>query len=330
MPTLLADPPVGGDGITRREFTAGAAATLLLAACGRDRTAAPAPGSAAAPRRVRDFFGTDVEIPAHPERIVAADDIALGNLLDLGVRPIATAVNLLSVPTFLGRRTDGIEDISVPDGIRLNVERLAALRPDVIFTIGVEFNREKYDALRAVAPTFGYAYGYASSQQIRTNMTELGRALGMEERAAAEVAKLDARVAHMRDRVAAAGLTYTPVSVLRVGPDFYSIRHGSTESVLLAELGIPRPLNQRSIEGFATRLSFENLAAVDAYALFVYVDTKGGPDYDRLRDNPLWPTLEVVRAGRVYQVESGVWNGISLPAAHAILDDIETTLLAGR
>ena len=130
--------------------------------------------------------------------------------------------------------------------------------------------------------------------------------------------------------MASAGLADKPVTVLRVGPDFYSIRHGSTESVLLAELGIPRPPNQRSIEAFATKLSFENLEALDAYAMFVYVDTKGGTDYDRLRANPLWPSLEAVRAGRVYQVESGVWNGISLPAAHAILDDIESTLLAGR
>lgn len=244
--------------------------------------------------------------------------------------PVATAVNLLSVPSFLGRRIDGIEDISIPDGIRLNIERLAAIRPELIFTIGVDFNRDKYDALRAVASTFGYAYGYASSEEIRTNMLELGRALGLDERARAEVRRLDDRVEQMRSRAAAAGLGDKPVSVLRVGPDFYSIRHGSTESVLLAELGIPRPENQRSIEDFSTDLSFENLAAVDGHALFVYVDSKGGPDYDRLRENPLWNTLEVVKAGRVFQVESGVWNGISLPAAHAILDDIESTLLAGR
>jgi iron complex transport system substrate-binding protein len=317
--------------ITRRQFGAGLAAALVLGACARDRTtAAPPPPSGAPPRSVTDFFGNTVVIPAAPGRVVAADDTALGNLLDLGVRPVATAVNLLSVPTFLGRRTDGIEDISSTDGIRLNIERLAALRPDVIFTIGVEFNKEKYEKLRAVAPTFAYAYGYASSQQIRTNMTELGRALGLEQAAAGEVAKLDSRIARMKERVAAAGLTDKPVSVLRVGPDFYSIRHGSTESVLLAELGIPRPPNQRSIEAFATRLSFENLAALDAYALFVYVDTKGGSDYDRVRDNPLWSSLEAVRSGRVYQVESGVWNGISLPAAHAILDDVQSTLLAGR
>ena len=201
MSTAVLDaPPSVHDDATRREFLAGLAAAGLLAGCGREKAAAPPPPTAVPPRKVRDFFGNDVDVPFAPQRIVAADDTALGNLLDLGVRPVATAVNLLSVPTFLGRRTEGIEDISTADGIRLNVERLAALRPELVFTIGVEFNQEKYEKLRAVAPTFAYAYGYASSEQIRANMTELGRALGQEARAAAEVAKLDGRVASMRQR----------------------------------------------------------------------------------------------------------------------------------
>lgn len=320
------------DDLTRRQLVTGALAAggLFLAGCGRDDTRERAAPPARRTRRVVDFFGNPVEVRNNPERIVTADDISLGNLLDLGVRPLATAVNRLSVPSFLGRRLDGIDDISSADGIKVNIERLAALRPDLIFTIGVDFAKEKYEALRAVGPTFAYAYGYASSDQIRTNMTELGRALGMEDRARAEVARLDDRVANLRERIGRAGLGGKLVSVLRVGPDFYSIRHGSTESVLLAELGIARPPNQRSIEDFATKLSFENLAAVDGHALYVYVDSEGAPDYERLQANPLWGTLDVVRAGRVFVVESGVWNGISLPAAHAILDDIESTLLAGR
>lgn len=310
--------------LSRREFLAGLAAAGLLAACG-------APGGSeksGETRSVRDFFGM-VKVPVNPQRIVAADDIALGNLLDLGVRPVATAVNLLSVPEFLGGRLEGIEDISSPDEPRIRIERLAALDPDLIFTLGVEWNQEKYDLLRQVAPTFGYKYGYASSEQIRTNMLELGRALDMVAEAEAQVARLDERVADMRRRIAEAGLDDGPVSVLRVGGGgFFSIRHGSTESVLMQELGITRPPNQRSIEDFATDLSQENLAAVDGYALYLYVDSDGEIEYEQLQANPLWGQLEVVQNGRVFMVDSGVWNGISLPAAHAILDDIEETLLA--
>lgn len=316
--------PIIVDDITRREFLTALVAVGLLSGCGRGRR----DGAATQTRLVQDFFGT-VEIPADPQRIVAADDTALGNLLDLGVRPVATAVNLLSVPEFLGGRLEGIEDISSPDEPRVNLERLAALEPDLIFTLGVEWNKDRYDLLSQVGPTFGYRYGYASSEQIRTNMTELGRALDREADAEAQVARLDDRVADMRARIADAGLHDKPVTVLRVGGGgFFSIRHGSTESVLMEELGITRPPNQRSIEDFATDLSQERLEDVDGYALYLYVDTDGQAEYEQLQANPLWATLDVVRNNRVFLVDSGVWNGISLPAAHAILDDIERTLLA--
>lgn len=315
------------DASTRRQFLTGVAAAGMLAACGQRAEPATEP-AASSTRPVVDFFGTTVEVPVESRQIVAADDIALGNLLDLGVTPVATAVNRLSIPSFLGARTDGIEDISSTDELGVNLEALAAVRPDLIFTIGVDFGRDLYEAIRPIAPTFAYAYGYSTSEEIRTNMTELGRALGLEERAADEVKRLDDRVAGMRARLGEAGLDRQPVSVLRVGPDFYSIRHGSTESVLLAELGMTRPENQRSIEDFSTDLSFEHLEAVDGYALYVYVDTDGEADLAALEANPLWATLDVVGNDRVFLVDSGVWNGISLPAAHAILDDIESTLLA--
>lgn len=298
-----------------------AAALALLVGCG----GSPGAEASGETRTLTDAFGS-VEVPATPERVVAADDIALGNMLALGVRPVAASVNLLSVPDFLGD-LEGIEDISTNDELNVNLERLAALEPDLILSIGVDFGREKCETLREVAPTYCYRYGYATSDEIRTNMLDLGQALGMEEAAEAEVAELDARVAELRARIAAAGLDDEPVSVLRLGPDFFSIRHGSTESVLMDELGMTRPPNQRSIEDFATDLSLERLEAIDGHALYVYVDTEGEGELEQLRTNPLWEGLDVVQNDRVFLVESGVWNGISLPAAHAILDDIERTLL---
>lgn len=327
--TLTLDRPTVpvADDATRREFLVGLSAATLLAACGGG--GGPA-ASSDATRTVSDFFGNDVEVPIEPQRIVAADDTALSNLLDLGITPVATAVNLLSVPKFLGARIDGIADVSSPGDPGFNIEALAAARPDLIFTIGADFARDRYELLQPVAPTFAYAYGYATSEEIRGNMTELGRALGLEERAQAEVDRLDDRVAGLRVVIADAGLAAEPVSVLRVGPGTdanYSIRHGSTESVLMAELGMTRPENQRSIEDFATDLSLERLDAVDGYALYVYVDTDGEDRLRALQANPLWATLKVVRNDRVFMVDGGAWNGISLAAAHIILDDIERTLL---
>lgn len=67
------------DDATRREFLTLMAAAGLLSACGRGSEQATSTTTQPA-RRVRDFFGNDVAVPATTDRIVAADDIALGNL----------------------------------------------------------------------------------------------------------------------------------------------------------------------------------------------------------------------------------------------------------
>jgi iron complex transport system substrate-binding protein len=313
---------------SRRFFAlAVVAAGLLVVGCGGD-SEEPAESNTRV-RVVTDFFGTEVEVPASPSRIVVSDDIALANLLDLGVTPVGAAVNLNSLPDFLGERLSGIEDVSAADDLGVNLESLAALDPDLIFTVGVDWNEEGYATLQPIAPTFAYEYGYASSEQIRTNMTELGRALDMDDAAASEVQRLDDRVAELGSLVEELGIGDQTISVLRIHDDgALSLRHGSPESIMLDEIGLSRPPNQQSIEAFSTDVSAENIDQVDAYAIYVYVDdTSETGYYDDLIASPLWQSLEAVQNDRVFLVDSGIWNGISLAACHQILNDIEQSLL---
>ncbi len=308
-------------------------AAFVLPAAAGSASAPPTGDSSGATgpetRVVTDALGVEVEIPTGPLRIVVADDIALGNLLALGVTPIATGVNTNSIPDFLGDQLDGIEDISTADSLGINIERLAALDPDLVLTVGVDWNEDNCNRLREIATTFCYAYGYTTMEEIETNMTEVGRALGMETEAAAEVAELEHRLVEMADRVESNGLTDSPVSVLRVTGDGYSVRFGTVESALMRALGMARPENQQHYQDFAFDLSPENLLDIDAYGIFVYVDTDGADTYAQLEANPLWSQLEAVQNDRVWLVDGGVWNGISLPAAHAILDDIDETFITG-
>lgn len=278
---------------------------------------------------VTDFFDVDVEVPSNPEKIIAADDTALGNLLALGVTPVATGVNTLSVPDFLGSQLDGVEDISVEDEPYISRERVLEIEPDLIFQFGADFSEDRCNQLRELATTYCYRYGYVTMDEIRTNLTEVAHALGMDAQGQEIVDDLDARIAEMAQRISDAGLNDQPVSILRVGADWYSVRFGTVPSALMRDLGIARPEDQVSYEDFAFDLSLENLDQIDGYGLFVYVDSDGADDMAALESNPLWERLDVVQNDRVWMVDSGVWNGISVPAAHAILDDIEATFLAG-
>lgn len=66
------------DDTTRRDL-------FLLAGCGR--TDAPQP--TAAMRQFTDSTGSSVSIPVEPRRVVAADNVTLPRMLDLGLIPIA-------------------------------------------------------------------------------------------------------------------------------------------------------------------------------------------------------------------------------------------------
>lgn len=119
------------------------------------------------------------------------------------------------------------------------------------------------------------------------------------------------------------------MSVLRVfNGTFWAICSG-VESALLAELGIARPPSQQGDPASCSHeLSLENTPELDGYGIYVFVDTEQQATMEALAGNALWGQLDAVRNGRVWFVEGGAWNGSSVPAAHAILDDIETTFLA--
>lgn len=79
---------------------------------------------------------------------------------------------------------------------------------------------------------------------------------------------------------------------------------------------------------FATDVSLERFDEVDPHVLYLYVDSDAVAEYEAPQADPLWDSLDAMRNDRAHLVDSGVWNGIPLPAAHAILDDLERTLVS--
>lgn len=325
--------------MSRRSLTAGAVrlllpGVLLLTGCGA--TAAPGTpedggSQEAATRTTEDYFGT-VEIPADPQRVIAGDGATLGNILALGVKPVGAAVNPHSLPHHLAEQMEGVADVREGDDI--NWEKVLAQDPDLFITFaGFEddpWNEEMYRKASEAIPTFGYVYHYVHLEDIKRNFTEVARALNHEDEAAEIVADLDERIAGLKARVEAAGLTDKPVSTLRVMDDgTFSIRIGTSESIAYRALGIAQPKGQTDPEKFSIDISPEKLSLLDsAHTLFVYVDDTAEGEKDKLTASPLWKTLPAVKEGRVHFVSSGIWNSIDIVGMGLILDDIEKFFIA--
>lgn len=205
-------------------------------------------------RIVDDYFGP-VEVPANPQRVVAESSIELGNMIALGLKPIGAGVNLNSLPGYLADQMEGVVDLTTEEGIDL--EKALELKPDLILagsgSATDPWNKEACDLYRAGLPaTFCYAYGYTYEEEIKKNLTEIAGALNVEEKAGEVIAAFDARVAELRTRVEAAGLTDKPVSVVRLSAGGnYSIRIGTTESIAFRALGIPQPEGQQNPDDFS-------------------------------------------------------------------------------
>ncbi len=95
------------------------------------------------------------QVPTSPKRIVTTtDQNALLPLLELGVRPVASAGLLADDGTQMFRRTEGFDTTGIEfigEYGEPNAEAIAAQRPDLI--LGYEFDSDYYDTLAAIAPT---------------------------------------------------------------------------------------------------------------------------------------------------------------------------------
>ncbi|MPZ99549.1 MAG: ABC transporter substrate-binding protein [Dehalococcoidia bacterium] len=315
----------------RRRFLAGAGglafATAFLAACGES----DAGDDEAATVTIDDYFGP-VTIPADPQRVVAGDSVTLGNMLALGAKPIGAGVNRNSLPGYLGDQMDGVADLTADSGI--DVEQALALGPDLAITFAGfaddPWNQDNYDRYKAALPTFGYQYGYTYIEEITLNLTEVARALNRSERAQELIDQYEERVAGLRQRTSDAGLADKPVSVIRLSQDGnYSIRIGSSESIVFRALGIAQPEGQRNPDDFSIEVSLENLNLLnEADTVFVYVDDNAASEQSVVTENAVWQSLEPVRNNRVHFVNSGIWNSIDIIGLMHILDDVEELLIA--
>lgn len=314
--------------LTRREFLGGALALAVLSACGDD-DAEPTPSVAT--REVEGMFGT-VEIPTNPQRVIVDNNTALGNMLAMGYKPIAASVNRNSLPHYLLDGVEGVEDVTAEQG-GIDVEKALALNPDLIIAFGGikgnPFNQENCEVYSQAVATFCYAQDYVYEEDIKANVEAIGRALDDESKAREVIADFDQRVAEMREKVVEAGFDSRPVSVLRVFADGgFSLRIGTSESIIFRAIGIPQPEGQQNPEDFSISVSAENVRILnDAYALIIYIDSNSDQTPETLLREEIWSTVTAVKEERVVFVDSGVWNSIDIIGATEIMNDIEELVL---
>ncbi|WCB95237.1 putative siderophore-binding lipoprotein YfiY [Baekduia alba] len=317
-----------------------AALAAVVSACGSSDLP-----SAGETRTIRDARGTQVAVPTRPKRVITLSEPTLDAALALGVHPIATTSGRGQggVSSYLARRAHGIPILGALG--QPNIERVAALRPDLILVDGTSVQDASIvDKLRRIAPT---AYVSRTAEDWRSAFTATARVLDRQPAGARVLADFDARVARVRAALGANAAAR--VSIVRwggIGLPSVLMKELAAGRVL-ADLGLRRPASQdRRGPGHSVPVSLENLRAIDGDWMFfgaLGTGATGGVSetpadltaarkaLTLARDTPGFTRLDAVRADRVVAVDGSAWTSAGGPLAErVVLDDVAHALAPAR
>lgn len=253
------------------------------------------------PVTIQHKYGSTT-IESEPERVLVAGLREQDALLALGVVPVATTEWYGKHPgAIFPWARDELGDAQVPkvlsqtDG--LEVEKIAAQRPDLIVAIYSGMTKKEYATLSKIAPVVAQPRGevdYGSSWQEETVIS--GTAVGRPRQTQQLVDKTEKLIAgaaaehpEFKGQTAANVSDYQGIWVY--GPQDVRTR-------MLEQLGFtyPEALRGAFPKEFGGQLSDEKVDALDVGALVWFAD--GDRTVEELKSDPVYGTLTVRREGR--------------------------------
>ena len=325
-PTMLAPTrPDAVDDLRRREFLGILAAAGLLVGCGNDTDSDAPPSGEGATRQVTDRTGRVVDVPVDPQRVVVLDPArASVDAAALGVVPIG-ATTAASNPggafaPVLGPAADDITsvgEIGVAD-----VERIAALEPDLILFATVYQEDLSIETLAQIAPVVAYERPqFGLVEPLRFFGEVLNR---QDEAARLEAAYVDL-VARRRAELQLEGLAVAALNIPTTTADQAEVLGPNAGfNPVLAQLGASFTPPGYEDEDFSA-ISLEVLGSTLADADLVVALAFG--DSSEFIASPVWQNVPAVRRGDVVYLDGQeAFGNYGLGGVESALEDLATQL----
>ncbi|MDP4098393.1 iron-siderophore ABC transporter substrate-binding protein [Paenibacillus sp. P96] len=312
--------------------------SLLLSACGtkeEQKNEAATETETTEKYSVEHAMGT-TEITGQPQRVVILTNEGTEALLAMGVTPVG-AVKSWSGNPWYEHIQDQMKDVQVVGTeSEVNVEAIAALRPDLI--IGSKMRQENiYEQLQAIAPT---VFSDTLRGDWKENFKLYAKALNKEQEGAQVLKEYDNHVAQVKQKLG--DKVNQEVSVVRFMAGKTRIYYtDSFSGVIFNELGFKRVEQQEALFTDANKLGKlaievgkEVTPKMDGDLLFYFTYAPDG-DQEALgteaewTNDPLWKNLKAVQSGNSHQVSDVIWNTAGgVLAANQMLDELEKIVLA--
>jgi len=332
----------GIEDVTRRDFLIGGAGLLALglAGCGGEGAGEASTGT----RRVESLMGP-VDLPVRPQRVVPGYATDMDYALALGL-PLAAGTGArgkANQPFAAYQRRaypEKLEGLEKVQGYpEVNLEQVAALRPDCILDHLSLGDENRYEKLSEIAPTYAYlprdkAEGTEGARpDWKGVFRTVARAFGKGEVAERRISDHEARVDGLRGRLAErwSGAAFAILEPYPEGLYIFGKEEWMACLILFEELGLTPAafLTPRTQHSFP----LEGMAEIDADVLFVSLQPKGGSlERDRgqaapVLDSPLWKKIPAVEKGQVHELDNEILYMSPLTPA-VFLDVVERSLLS--
>lgn len=235
-----------------------------------------------------------IEIPKQPKRIAMLASTYAGNLLHLGITPIA--VNEWPKRNkFYEGKLDQVEVIS-PDSL----EKLLALKPDLIITFSNDKNLEKY---KKIAPTVALTY---EKYDYLEQHIEIGKIVGKEEEAKKWVEQWKAKVKVSKNQVQSAiGKDTTAMVLETYGKDMYVYgkNWGRGTEIIYQALEL-KPTDKLRKDVFGTGYKAISTEVIPEYAGDYIFVGEGGQTDNSFMETDIWKNIPAVKKGNVIKFDS--------------------------
>jgi iron complex transport system substrate-binding protein len=323
----------GVEDITRRDFLIGGAASLLLAGCGSNGDSV---GSSGETKTVEDGVGRSVEVPVSPQRVVVLDPgPALFHLVDLGLVPEGATTDITTVggdfPELLGDAREEIEPVG--DSTAPNLERIAALEPDLIFHQN-EFSDPGLEKLSEIAPTVQYNRESFSPDPAEL-MRFVARVVSREERGEELIGRWEARLEEAAQELDVEGETCSIVLLYAFEPSFNLFGPDSATGYVAQRLGwevVPEEVAGEPLDDYSETLSLEVVGEymeADTVLFLTYAsgmtggENESGENVAIVTQSEVWQAIPAVREGRVIELDAMEFDyGYGFAGLYRTLDTI--------
>jgi iron complex transport system substrate-binding protein len=318
---------------TRRAAGVGALLMLLaLAACGSD---AEEPGATKGAGQVEGFPVTlttkpgNVTIDAEPKRVVTLDFPSTDAVLALGVTPIAVAkVSYVpgDVQVWTKAALKGAAPAMLDADVDIPLEKIAALKPDLIVGANAYNLAPAYAKLSRIAPVVSYVRA-AGADTWQESTVLIGQALGREQQARKLVADTEASIADTAaEHPNFKGRTLTLFNYAErqayaiSSPDDLSIRFLSSLGFKLPpaiERGERQDSGKLELDETRLQVSDEQLRILDADVV-LGTSSDSAASLRAFARRPLFRRLPAVERGSFATLEIGPATSIAFPSVLSI------------